>query len=1221
MGSLRARAFSAQLDTAEQVLAPLGVPFKRCRIPRFGSGDNVEDALAIVLAAVDPLAPRVDRAEDGHVPADLLTAPLPSSDPTDEATTTLIASMLAPPSPVSTPVSCLLGEAHRFCAVSWRQRGALAPGLPAFVSCFHQRVYAFAGRKEQRAFDRNPVRYLPTAPRETAPLVPLVLLVGVRGSGVRRIAEALTTATRGNGITDKEHEATRRRPSRSTTATASGAISGTRCTTGAMTTMMVDVAVVERAIARKRKLAVLRRDGDDGISDEDDDAKVAIEALRDHVESITSAWRQQTRYETAVPHDSRQGDAAAILLPRIPSAAPAADSEDGGGDEAADATDDLVVPSAELLAACFALGMFPALVIPLEASESVVVQRRLAPWVAKEQASRDRHARDRARARAIAKRKSKRGSDGGDEGDKEEEEDEPADLEAARAEQTEKLASEFLADQEAVTRALEVLRERGIEVATAISADGSERQRVKMAESAVAAFSARKDALFSPCHPICSSPPSSAKTARQRERQQQQMLLSRLASGELVVGKHGTCCHVMGPAALTRVRTSEDLLSRAMVYRDRVYFPGSAHAFARFCAQPWAFVHDTQRSSVPPPHALACSLKGSPHTPTTRLARQLARETGATYVSPRSAIAWARQCLGGTALWERLHAMEQAGVDASQDGATVHAAVLARLQSAECLMRGWVLDDYVLMPDDSESHRKPDDNAGVPTVRVEPGLLLIVDESFQSAWTRAQHQTPSSSGSSVASLLAREQLAAEFSAWQKQRLELIERWTTTYGDPLVQLLPFDRVGNRSSSGGVSFWKLVDNARTYVERHLARMRRHRQLQVANCGRGVTCAVRSIPRTLSALTARYHPSFETFCPVELRAGRYVATPTGNRALCVDYGAHSFWLANAANLEVFANDPDAFVGEEAAKNAHELLVKAPVDASVLSLIAMADCDFPELKGYCPVTFASSKGAANSSDGPRANWVAIVKGSVFFRASYEHKVLLMASEAARRQFLMDQSRYMGLKLPVKLPPQVTAALATKYPGRLEQELGTLLQDALLSLGSARPKFPGTSVAASACVFLALSLQQRRRTMASKKRHDHDDDLDGEIGQPGENGSADDTVDATLVAFERDCQISATLRRAITPCSPSCGPAIRGVRELLASSSSSLLPPVEASLQDTTAVEPVSGSSADDPLKEARRRFDAITRSDDESRSAFIEYATSAATKKRQRLGIHLYS
>ncbi|KAF1784071.1 Protein of unknown function DUF3508 [Phytophthora cactorum] len=457
---------------------------------------------------------------------------------------------------------------------------------------------------------------------------------------------------------------------------------------------------------------------------------------------------------------------------------------------------------------------------------------------------------------------------------------------------------------------------------------------------------------------------------------------------------------------------------------------------------------------------------------------------------------------------------------------------------------------------------------------LQPDMLFVLERRFASVWKEQQAN------------VERSDLQTAFARWHHYRLELIDVWTRRFGIFHVRQL---------DSSSSSLWNVAAQAQD-----------------------------SSPSS-SKLQARQHPIFQTFCPVELRVGRFYNSRQSNRDLCVDFRGFSFWLGNEQNLQQFAASPEAFVGylvdqtpdeswptqEEAESEAQTLVARSPVNASLVSLLTVPDCDFPELKGYCPVTFASGSGAKD--------WTALRHGNVFFRASYRSKVYFFVSEEARRKFCAEPSRYTSQSLPVKLPPQVT--LAKSYPGQLEQQLGDALNEVLLALGSERPKFPQMSMRASACVYLALSLKALQRRYQLKMKPDprsaRDEDEPGEEQKQRQQQREEQVEQEALAkrdAFVGDCRLGDKLKTASTPAHPSCGSGAMVARNMRAA---------QDSLADNEAESSELAVSTNEDVELLRHRFDVIvsgSTGDDKplsvdpdivrmhARAAFLEY-TKAST------------
>ncbi|KAL3673628.1 hypothetical protein V7S43_001327 [Phytophthora oleae] len=1095
---LRRQQFQAEKAGAEDIALGLGSAPRVITCPLL---HQPGDSLAAIERELNPVAPRVDRVEDGHVPelvdendpVVIFAPPVPEKEedrksPTGEEEAT-DPEAEAQAEAARKRAMQLQGECGRFCPVSWRTRGLLIPGLPSSVCSFRQKFYAFAGESERRTFERNPSAFIPQNPCATVSFIPCVLFLGVRGSGRGRIATALAQ--------------TQTEQADSSTAYVN-----------------VDLAAVAGIAERNQLLEELKSE----------ETRLPSEEV--FVRALQLELRRQTTSK------------AQVIA--------------GLGPEASR------IPNTATLETCFKNGLFPTLVVPLTASQEDVVATLLTRWAANLPAPR--------RKLAITRKR-----EGGDEAeddnppDADDEEEEPFDLEAAREEESTRLKEQFAEDQRALDEALTGLRARGIRVCNPVDASKALRQMVKHVRRLLDEFMAGRETLFERCEVL-------DMTAGGKMHQM-------LASGELVVGKHGFACPVTG---CTDSLPATDVAP--VVHRDQLYFPRSREAHRSFISCPWRYLNS---ASFPPIHQPTCCVVGPPLSGKTRVAQELANALGLIYVSPKSAIDWVIQCQGGSTL--RLRLQEQTDPLANLD--ITHEAICTRLRSSECQARGWVLDGYLLQH--QELHR----SLNSELQSIQPDMLFILERGFAGGWQ--EHQTD------------RIELRAAFSRWHHYRLELLHTWTQRFGIFHVRQL---------DSSSSSLWHVAAQAQAFLNEQQRLASHHARAMASNR------AARSlgVVRTRGELQARQHNVFQTFCPVELRSGRFYHSRPSKRNLCVDFQGFSFWLGNEQNLQQFVESPEAFIGylpdetpvqredepwptqEEAESEAQTLVARAPVNASLVSLLTVPDCDFPEMKGYCPVTFASGSGAKD--------WAALRHGNVFFRASYRSKVFFFVSEDARRKFCAEPSQYTSQSLPVKLPPQVT--LAKSYPGQLEQHLGAALNEVLLALGSERPKFPQMSTRSSACFFLALSLKALHRRYQLKMKPDprsarDEDEPDEEQKQRQERRQekVEQEAIARRDAFVNDCRLGEKLKTASTPTHPSCGSGVKVARTMRAA---------QDSLADSESDGTHHSGPASEDIELLRRRFDSIVTGspiDDKTlsadshaarvhaKAAFLEYAKASTS------------
>ncbi|KAG2763218.1 hypothetical protein PC129_g299 [Phytophthora cactorum] len=832
--------------------------------------------------------------------------------------------------------------------------------------------------------------------------------------------------------------------------------------------------------------------------------------------------------------------------------------------------EDSRIPSAETLELCFKNSFFPALVVPLTVSEEEVVNSLMARWAANLPAPR--------RKLVLTRKKEVNDDAEEDASPPDEAEEEPIDLEAVREEESTRLHEQFAEDQKSLDEAIAGLRARGIRVCDPVDATSAPRQVVKHVRRILDGFMAGRETLFERCDVL-------DMTAGGKMHQM-------LASGELLVGKHGLACPVTG-----RTDSLSATSVKAVAYRDQLYFPRSREARRAFMTCPSRYL---DKVSLPPSHQPTCCVVGVPFSGKTRVAQELANALGLIYVSPQSAIDWVIQCQGGSTLRSRLLEITEQKHDPLTNRDITHEALYTRLRSSECQTRGWVLDGYLLNHHELQRSLSNSNETETLSQSLQPDMLFVLERRFASVWKEQQAN------------VERSDLQTAFARWHHYRLELIDVWTRRFGIFHVRQL---------DSSSSSLWNVAAQAQVFLTEQQQLASHHTIAMVSNRAAHSLGVI----RTREELQARQHPIFQTFCPVELRVGRFYNSRQSNRDLCVDFRGFSFWLGNEQNLQQFAASPEAFVGylvdqtpdeswptqEEAESEAQTLVARSPVNASLVSLLTVPDCDFPELKGYCPVTFASGSGAKD--------WTALRHGNVFFRASYRSKVYFFVSEEARRKFCAEPSRYTSQSLPVKLPPQVT--LAKSYPGQLEQQLGDALNEVLLALGSERPKFPQMSMRASACVYLALSLKALQRRYQLKMKPDprsaRDEDEPGEEQKQRQQQREEQVEQEALAkrdAFVGDCRLGDKLKTASTPAHPSCGSGAMVARNMRAA---------QDSLADNEAESSELAVSTNEDVELLRHRFDVIvsgSTGDDKplsvdpdivrmhARAAFLEY-TKAST------------
>ncbi len=120
-------------------------------------------------------------------------------------------------------------------------------------------------------------------------------------------------------------------------------------------------------------------------------------------------------------------------------------------------------------------------------------------------------------------------------------------------------------------------------------------------------------------------------------------------------------------------------------------------------------------------------------------------------------------------------------------------------------------------------------------------------------------------------------------------------------------------------------------------------------------------------------------------------------------------------------------------------------------------------EFKGNCPVTLF---------EGP-PGFDSIVLGRNDLIIDYGDKLYCFLDENKLNKFMKTPEIYADQKLPTKLPPRKGDIPVTDLPliAFLESSVAGVLNQALIAVGTEKPKYPFNSLSKSASQYLALYL------------------------------------------------------------------------------------------------------------------------------------------------------
>jgi adenylate/nucleoside-diphosphate kinase len=121
-------------------------------------------------------------------------------------------------------------------------------------------------------------------------------------------------------------------------------------------------------------------------------------------------------------------------------------------------------------------------------------------------------------------------------------------------------------------------------------------------------------------------------------------------------------------------------------------------------------------------------------------------------------------------------------------------------------------------------------------------------------------------------------------------------------------------------------------------------------------------------------------------------------------------------------------------------------------------------EFQGYCPVSMDILPPGIDS----------LVTGSSAYVVEYAGKYYTFASHAYRELFMMRPWKYVDLKIPKQFVVKTMAenTMALPVVGYLEQTVAAHLNQALVSVGEVKPKYPFRSLDESANTYIGLFLK-----------------------------------------------------------------------------------------------------------------------------------------------------
>lgn len=478
--------------------------------------------------------------------------------------------------------------------------------------------------------------------------------------------------------------------------------------------------------------------------------------------------------------------------------------------------------------------------------------------------------------------------------------------------------------------------------------------------------------------------------------------------------------------------------------RGRIFYPQSEAELGQLLERPADFLQASEPSRVNVNPAIA--ITGAPLSGKTLLAQQLAKRTGAVYVSLAEVVSnmVAKSSLP-TKLSKDILAFMKQGRQVPDEA--LIGALRQRLLAPDVLSRGWVLDDFPL----TAGQAKALTQAGIVPHRL---LVLNVSESIIFSRTRALVESAGGSDNGDA-------LLQQEAALQRQRLLAYQQQS-----PSVRTyysVTFDNV--RDVDGSRLPWAVFDQAVEETNVGISqRLEYYRRTAV-----GMAAPVRGLCFSPSRLEASLS-DWQMYCPVTLSVGNELEECSDARH-AVEYKSKVYWLASSEKAKLFADEPEAFLQVPLPENVPKLLSCSERKDKAAKLV--------ELEGYCPVVLVNKKD--------------LVKSSGFHMVEFAGSLYSCASQEAAAKFLRRPVRYVkGAKLPSKKPvlpglETQSALLSSLLKGKdgrglhpddmctyMQASVAEAICQALVDSGERRPLYPGKDPQESALLYLARFLRAK---------------------------------------------------------------------------------------------------------------------------------------------------
>ncbi|EPZ35855.1 Adenylate kinase domain-containing protein [Rozella allomycis CSF55] len=471
-------------------------------------------------------------------------------------------------------------------------------------------------------------------------------------------------------------------------------------------------------------------------------------------------------------------------------------------------------------------------------------------------------------------------------------------------------------------------------------------------------------------------------------------------------------------------------IGERMFVVDRKLYSVKSKAQAK---NPLKYINQKSASSKSPPSAF---ILGPPKSGKTTMANRLEQRFGFVNLS-------VNKILDRILAKENRCFLKSQLLDSMCSGGTVPLPLLMQclksvLRQRDCLSKGWILEGFP----EEESELNELENEGIL-----PSCVLLLTCNLETSLNRSSNDILSFQEALLKKniqydicLESKAEIEKRYQKYEKNECYIKE--TYDYGRSITFYVDSTQ----------SKWKVYDTLAGFVSNSIRKRQEfihtrnnNKPACILNCG------------VHHDYVESHQSKFKLYCPVHfVDHNKLLLFDSYNENLIVEFNDLYYFLGGEGCKEKFINNPQYYATNE--KN-------IPEDVPLRKKFTFFQKP-PELafRGYCPVTFKNYGSKFES----------IVKGELLHCVEYKGNTYAFINAAAQDEFMQQPWEYVDLKLPHKLPPPIVGIDVKGLPtlGYIEQNLGDMINKALVSVGSIRPKHPSKTLDQSAIEFLAMYLK-----------------------------------------------------------------------------------------------------------------------------------------------------